>query len=204
MSKREQIQQLWKRRPHPWHALWQWGRHGNGYKRWRELQNWAGDRARGKNWTKAQRKAAEKARDEYRRKKEHWLKEHKDPEPPSTGGNIVTFDGIPCAGWIADIAQKARDAGKWGGTLLSGVRSVAHSIALCEAMCHQPSCPGTCAGATTNHTCPPSHKCVPHEGAGDFTDPYELEKFCRDNGLPLHGAGTVLPGDVNHFSYSGR
>jgi hypothetical protein len=31
-----------------------------------------------------------------------------------------------------------------------------------------------------------------------------LEAYCRKHGLPLHGNGTVLPNDHNHFSYEGN
>ena len=120
--------------------------------------------------------------------------------PPEPKDGIVTFDGKPCAGWIARELQKARDRG-WGGVLVSGVRSPEHSEDLCFAMCGGPSCSGMCAGRSSNHCCPPSFKCKDPEGAADCSDYLTLARILREMGSKLHNA---LPRDLVHFSASGN
>lgn len=119
-------------------------------------------------------------------------------------GNVVTFDGKPCARWIAEILADARNAGSWKGQVVSGFRTPEYSTSLCMSMCGQPTCPGRCGGAASNHSCPPSHACSPHEGAVDVSDPAGLQAYCRAHNLPLHGNGEMLPSDTPHFSNSGR
>ena len=114
---------------------------------------------------------------------------------------VVEFDGKPCAEWIAKILAAARAAGVWGGYLLSGVRTSAESVGLCEAMCQAPSCPGRCGGTASNHNC---DDCEDGEGAADVTDPAGLQRYCREHGIALRGNGEVLPSDVNHFSRAGN
>lgn len=194
-----------KRRPGPQAAyrrsgfggVWRWAK-GHGIKRWLQARNWARRKAHAAKDPEGFRKA----RKAYDRKYNH-LKAKRHHETHAHG-HIVTFDGKPCAKWIANILQAARDSGIWNGQLLSGVRTVAESIALCEAMCGAPACPGRCAGANTNHTCPPSHECSYPEGAADCTDPAGLEAFCRSHNKPLKGDGVVLPSDINHFSHAGN
>jgi hypothetical protein len=118
---------------------------------------------------------------------------------PPRGDGIVTFDGKPCAKEIAFWLQKARDNG-WGGELVSGVRSPEHSEDLCFGMCGAPSCPGTCAGRSSNHCCPPSFKCKEGEGAADCSDYLNLAVILRRIGAPIFNA---LPQDRVHFSYTG-
>lgn len=113
---------------------------------------------------------------------------------------IVTFDGNPCAHWIADELAKARKRG-WQGVLVSGYRTPQHSQDLCFAMCGAASCPGRCAGTSSNHTCPPSFKCVEFEGAADCSDFTRLLSILRAMDSPLHGG--ALPADLVHFSHSG-
>jgi hypothetical protein len=130
-------------------------------------------------------------------KKRKWLKEH--PPQPKTGA--VIFDGKPCAAWIAEILTAARASGVWRGYMLSGVRTSSESVALCEAMCGAPSCPGRCGGTASNHNC---DVCGDGEGAADVTDPAGLQRYCREHDLPLRGNGEVLSADLNHFSRAGN
>jgi hypothetical protein len=178
-------------------GVWKWAL-GHGIKRWLKARNWA----RRKRHSLKDPSGFKKAELAYS-KKIAWFRAHKH-HAHHVGKNVVMFDGKPFPAWIASIAKKARASGMWNGEGLSGVRTVAESIALCEHMCGQPACPGTCAGAATNHTCPPDHTCAPHEGAGDFTDPEGLEAYCRSHNEPLYGAGYALPSDINHFSGTGR
>lgn len=131
-------------------------------------------------------------------------KEIRNQHPPEDADHFAPLDGKVGPEWIVKIALDARAAGYWHGVAISLFRTVAYSISLCEAICGAPSCPGTCAGALTNHVCPPSHTGVPYEGAGDFSDPAGLDRFCQAHDLPLIGNGRVLPRDPNHFSNRGN
>jgi hypothetical protein len=133
------------------------------------------------------------------RAKRRYLKAH----PPSTEirPGVVEFDGKPCAEWIAKILAAARAAGVWGGYLMSGVRTSAESVGLCEDMCGATSCPGRCGGTASNHNC---DECGDGEGAADVTDPAGLQRYCREHGEPLRGNGEVLPADTPHFSRAGN
>ena len=88
-------------------------------------------------------------KDHLSRKLEH-LEKKKDKPPPQTSG-VVTFDGKPCAAWIAADLRKIREMG-WDGYLLSGYRTPAYSESLCYGICGAPSCPGRCAGSSSNHS----------------------------------------------------
>lgn len=145
------------------------------------------------------------ARRRHIQKKIAWLKAHKDPSPVSTGGaTLTTFDDHTVPVWIADVLLLARKSGNWKGYVISGYRSPAYSESLCEAMCGAPSCPGRCAGRSSNHACPPSGKGVEFEGAVDVTDSAGLQRYCRAHGNPLHGNGEMLPYDTPHFSRTGH
>ena len=63
---------------------------------------------------------------------------------------VATFDGRPVAAWMQPYLVWARNNG-WKGTLNSGWRDPAHSEELCLQMCGRPSCPGKCAGRSSNH-----------------------------------------------------
>jgi hypothetical protein len=112
---------------------------------------------------------------------------------------VVTFDGKPCAGWIArEILEPARMSGTWDGYLISGYRTPAYSTSLCYGICGAPSCPGLCAGASSNHS-----GNVKPAGAVDVSDAGGLIAYTRSKGIPFHGAGEMLPHDFNHCSASG-
>ncbi len=63
---------------------------------------------------------------------------------------VATFDGRSVAAWMLPYLVWARENG-WKGTLNSGWRDPAHSEELCLQMCGRPSCPGRCAGRSSNH-----------------------------------------------------
>jgi len=143
-----------------------------------------------------------------RKKREKWLAEH-----PPAPGDWPTFDGQPVPPWMVGQAPSKTRSGKtivknwlqalrdhgWGGRCISGIRTEAHSIELCEEICGAPSCSGTCAGATSNHNC--KGQCAYPEGAGDFTDPDSFNEASREIDCPLIND---LPLDPNHHSVSGR
>jgi hypothetical protein len=130
-------------------------------------------------------------------KKLKFLIEQRDAHVPNVDG-IVQFDGVPCAAWIARDLQKIRDLG-WGGFLISGFRSPEHCEQLCLAMCGAITCPGRCAGRSSEH-------CfyVEPRGACDLDPAHELqaESLFRKIGSPLHNA--LGAADPNHNSASGH
>jgi hypothetical protein len=115
------------------------------------------------------------------------------------GRGFGTFDGKTVAAWMVPILQKSRAHG-WRGTVTSGVRTPAYSEHLCFAMCGHPTCPGRCAGRSSNHNMLASQG-KPH-GALDVT-------FYEDFGRIQHQIGSPLVNhlgsrDPVHFSVSGR
>lgn len=111
--------------------------------------------------------------------------------------NVTRFDGVPCAIWLAKRLQKARDAGKWKGKLVSGYRSPAYSESLCRRMCGAPSCPGRCAGRASNHS-----GSVYPAGAVDVSDYGTFRAECARLDLGIKNALDAR--DPVHFSVSGR
>jgi hypothetical protein len=69
---------------------------------------------------------------------------------------VTTFDGVRVAKTAVPLLNWARHVGhggqKWKGRLVSGYRDPAYSERLCFAMCGRPSCPGRCAGRSSNHS----------------------------------------------------
>lgn len=139
-----------------------------------------------------------------RRQKKRWLENHPDLFPPGHGGEWVIFDGHEVPLWMAVVLQAARESGVWTGAVFSGRRTKQYSEELCENMCGAPSCPGRCAGTSSNHVGPPTFEGVKWEGAADVTDPYGLRHYCETHGEPLVGGGAVLPADIVHFSHEGN
>jgi len=128
-------------------------------------------------------------------RKEDRKEEKKDKGPYDPhGGGVVTFDGKPCVEWIAYWLLKARQHG-WKGILVSGYRSPEYSESLCIRMCGHTSCPGTCAGRSSNHT-----RTGYLGGAADVTDYLNCERIMHEIGSPLKNN---LPYDLVHLSASG-
>ena len=126
----------------------------------------------------------------HRRK--HIRRLRRRSHKPASG--IVTFDGVRCAAWIAEWLEKSRKAG-WNGRLVSGYRDPAYSESLCQAMCGAPSCPGRCAGRSSNHS-----GSVYPAGACDVSDYWTFAEIQPKIGSPLCNH---LPSDRVHFSVSG-
>jgi hypothetical protein len=179
-------------------GVWRWAK-GHGIKRWIKARNWARRKAKQAKDPKGFKKA-----DTAYSKKVKKLRDDKSHGDPPKNHKLVEVDNRLCAGWIARKALKpARASGIWDGYVISGYRSPEYSTSICEGICGHPTCPGLCAGASSNHSCPPSHDCKPFEGAVDVSDAAGLIAYCRSHGVPLHGAGERLPNDVNHCSHSG-
>lgn len=127
------------------------------------------------------------------------------PLGPSTGtgtgssasmqAGVGVFDGKPVAKWIIPWLERSRKAG-WKGVVTSGYRTPAYSTSLCIDRCGAPTCPGTCGGASSNH----SGKKYP-AGAVDVTDEVTFASVQRRIGSPLRND---LPADRVHFSVSGH
>jgi hypothetical protein len=144
------------------------------------------------NWLAGKRRFLDKVELQAEGAKRKWLKDHPAPAPSTSG--LTTFDGVTVAAWFVPWLTKIRNAG-WGGHVVSGYRDPAYSTQLCYGMCGAPSCPGRCAGASSNH----SGKVYP-AGAVDVTDYYTFERLAYSVGSPLRNH---LPADPVHFSVSG-
>lgn len=207
---RQRIRKIFATRKNPMRKLWKWAKAPDKLarvmQRWRALKEWArehmriarrhGDRDKVEWWNK-RRKGYDAKYDNVRNR---FLKKHDDPEPPPTGGvgtPAAPWNPYrrPIAGWIIPWLEKSWNAG-WRGVVNSGYRSPEYSQQLCYQICGRPSCPGTCAGVTSNHT-----QYVYPGGAVDVSDYYTFAAVQQKIGSPLHCA---LPNDRPHFSASGR
>lgn len=122
------------------------------------------------------------------------IKDAKKLDPK--GGEVVQWEGKPVVEWIAYWLQRARDAG-WKGGVNSGYRSPEYSEQLCYQICGAPSCPGRCAGRSSNHTQKGYLR-----GAVDVSDPGTFGALMKQMGSPLKNA--LGAADPWHFSASGR
>lgn len=136
-------------------------------------------------------------------KKLHYLIDKRDAAKPPQG--LVTPSkpwnpyGHTGAEWMVPWFDKVWALGVHFA-VVSWFRSPAYSTSLCMARCGQPSCSGTCAGASSNHSCPPTHTCVEWEGAADVTNYYAVRAALARLGAPLTNH---LPADPVHVSHSG-
>jgi hypothetical protein len=121
----------------------------------------------------------------------------KIPQKGAVGGTGVdNYGGKPVCDWIVEILKNAKATGLWKGTVTSGYRSPAYSQSLCQHMCGAPSCPGRCAGVTSNHG-----GCTGGKGAVDVTDEAGFRRAMAALGNPLRND---LPSDTGHFSRDGH
>lgn len=209
MSNRDRINQIWESHPKaPFDALWHWAAGGKTKRerldRFAALNAWALART---EWFKEHGWDAHTfwAAHLHYAKKAAWLRRHIEPKPSPVGDGWVNFDGHLVAGWmVRDALAPARASGTWNGSVFSGYRSPDYCRQLCINMCGAPSCPGRCAGTSSNHCGPPSFKGNPYEGAVDVTDYYGLRQWCGSHGWPIKGGGVVLPADLPHFSRNGN
>lgn len=164
----------------------------------RELEQWKGESDREFRKRKERHRLRvihlDKLTDHLRRKLKAQ-KEKRDERRDDRQDGLTTFDGVVVASWIARWLEKSRRAG-WNGTVTSGYRTPEYSESLCQRMCGQPSCPGTCAGRSSNH----SGKDYP-AGAVDVSDYANFERIQYEIGSPLRND---LPYDPVHFSVNGH
>jgi hypothetical protein len=107
------------------------------------------------------------------------------------------YDGVPVANWMVRYLVWARNHG-WQGRLVSGWRDPNYSQHLCFVMCSRPSCPGKCAGLSSNHVGSDEPK-----GAVDVTDYARFGVLMRQCPYAPR-IFNALPIDPVHFSASGR
>ena len=134
--------------------------------------------SRGLRRRRAQRKAAKKS------------------AAPRAG--VATFDGRPVAAWLEPYLVWARANG-WRGTINSGYRDPAYSEGLCREICGAPSCPGRCAGRSSNH----SGRVRP-AGAIDVSEYAQFGELMRRCPLKPRIFNALGARDPVHFSASGR
>lgn len=109
---------------------------------------------------------------------------------------VVNYNGKPVAAWIAAYFPRLRQSG-WDGCITSGYRDPKYSEQLCYDKCGAPSCPGVCAGKTSNH----SGRIFP-AGAIDVCSPSSFQAALdKHPEVPLKND---LPSDLVHFSFSGH
>ena len=111
---------------------------------------------------------------------------------------VATFDGRPVAAWIHPYLVWARENG-WKGTLNSGWRDPAYSEQLCLNMCGRPSCPGKCAGRTSNHA-----GSIKPAGAIDVSDYATFGRLMQRCPYSPRLQNQLGARDPVHFSASGH
>jgi hypothetical protein len=130
-----------------------------------------------------------------RRKRRLWVLRNRVHAYLKPG--VGSFDGVPVAKTAIPVLRWARDHG-WKGRLVSGYRSPAYSESLCYAMCGRPSCPGRCAGRSTNHA-----YAIPTRFSVDVSDYVNFGRIVAKSPIKPH-IHNALPRDLVHFSPSGN
>jgi hypothetical protein len=110
----------------------------------------------------------------------------------------TTFDGKPVAAWMKPYLDWAREQG-WDGTLISGYRDPAHSEQVCIQKCGHPTCPGNCAGRSSNHA-----GSVKPAGALDVSDYVRFGQLMARCPYEPRLKNELGARDPNHFSFSGH
>lgn len=111
---------------------------------------------------------------------------------------VALFDGKPVAAWLKPYLDWARKNG-WQGTLNSGWRDPVYSEQLCKRICGAPSCPGRCAGRTSNHA-----GSIKPAGAVDVSDYIRFGQLMARCPLQPRIHNALGAQDPVHFSVSGR
>ena len=203
MARLSRIRKIFQTKRHPFKKLLAWannprGPHGKE-SRFRSLRKWAqkqrqrhGGQVRDA-WSKRGRKYRRKTR--YFAKKADAKAEKQALEP----GPVSIFDGKPVASEWVPILSACRRSGLWAGSLVSGYRTPEYSESLCYRICGAPSCSGTCAGRSSNH----SKTSVAAGSAVDVSDPIGFRRALIHVGhSELHNA--LGARDPVHFSITGR
>lgn len=119
------------------------------------------------------------------------------PPGVATAQGTANFDGKTVAAVAVPYLEFARANG-WRGHVTSGWRSPAYSESLCQTMCGAPSCPGRCAGRSSNHSgTSPTHFAI------DVSDETNFGRIMNLPGAPQPRIFNNLPSDRIHFSPTG-
>jgi hypothetical protein len=193
---------------HPLREVWKWAEDGKTTRdrseRFEALSAWARKKEREadeKDIRKLWDANAESYRERFRflDEKADKAAKKRQEEDEANDGPITSFDGKPVTKDWAVVLQMCRDTGLWHGGLNSGYRSPAYSTQLCIQICGSPTCPGRCAGASSNH----SKSSIPAGAAVDVSDPAGFRQaLIRIGRSELHNA--LGAADPWHFSISGR
>lgn len=161
----------------------------------------------------------ERARSEAQKHREHARRDlaveirhhHKHPPPDADGISTYANPGgapIQVASWWVGEREgpdgsrtnwlaKMHEWG-WEGYVVSGYRTPEYSEQLCYQMCGAPSCPGRCAGRSSNH----SQIGPPMWGAIDVSDYANFARIAAEHNCPFRNQ--LGAADPVHFSYSGH
>lgn len=119
--------------------------------------------------------------------------------PPGAGSaqGTASFDGKTVAAVAIPYLEFARAHG-WRGTVTSGYRTPEYSESLCRNMCGAPSCPGRCAGRSSNHSgTSRTHFAI------DVSDESTFGQLMARPDAPQPKIFNNLPADRIHFSPTG-
>jgi hypothetical protein len=110
---------------------------------------------------------------------------------------VSWYDGKQVASWMVPYLVWARKNG-WQGRVNSGWRDPVYSERLCFAMCGRASCPGRCAGRSSNHS-----GSTPHAGAVDVSDYYRFGQLMKRAPFSPKLKNSLGSRDPVHYSVSG-
>lgn len=116
----------------------------------------------------------------------------------SKAHGVGYFDGRVVAKCAIPYMEWARNNG-WNGTLVSGWRDPKYSQSLCYRMCGRPSCPGRCAGTSSNHV-----GNTPARFAIDVSDYYRFGQLMSRCPITPRILNRLGARDPVHFSPSGN
>lgn len=170
------------------------GEHGKRRVTWSEELRHRTEHFNDRRYPASERKDGAKRR---RAQKLHWLRNH---VYSYVAPGVVRFEGVAVAKVAIPYLEYARSKG-WHGGLNSGWRDPKYSESLCYAMCGRSTCPGQCAGRSSNH----SGTAADHF-AIDVSDSATFGQIMAHMPNPPHGIrihNSLGSRDVVHFSPSG-
>jgi len=136
-----------------------------------------------------------------RRGQERRIKQRRLNKKNDHAGNknpgVTRWHGVLVANAAVPILDWCKEQG-WQGWLASGWRDPRYSQSLCMRMCGRPSCPGLCAGTSSNHV-----GNTPQRFAVDVTFYWDFRRIVAR--CPIKPRiWNRLPRDPVHFSPSGN
>ena len=132
-----------------------------------------------------------------RRNRQIVSKQRANQKAAAKATGVTKYDGVPVAAWMVPYLQWARANG-WKGRLVSGWRDPQYSRSLCMRMCGAPSCPGRCAGTSSNHV-----GSAKPNGAVDVSDYVTFERVMARCPYRPQLVNRLDARDPVHFSVSG-